>query len=127
MKIHLAKDLEHRCISHQPGNTWAEKLSYFDAFVRSLNYWTVLSAYADEWVEVSTKFLFTQSFNAMLDTNGIYHVDQYMVDDVDLSPEFNTIDEWIEAVKKRYDVDWPGTDVPREMMFWRDRLKKRYH
>lgn len=130
MKILLKPDLMETAILNCSGKTRAEKLSLFNYLYgiggHFKQYWDVLIGYEGQWVEVDTTYLFTQSFNAILDTNGIFDIQQNIVADVDLSPEFNSIDEWIEAVQKRYDKDWPGTDVKHRMLFWYDRLKERY-
>lgn len=124
MKI-LLRTSEDDFIRHVYGSTWAEKKSRFqlkmdhgDHFPK---YFTVMNGFDGQWVEVDTEWLFTHSFNAIMDNNGVYDVQQEFVKAVDLEPEFSSIDEWIAAVQKRYDKDWPGTDCTKEMSFWKDR------
>lgn len=123
MKILLKADIEHAIIASCPGKTWAEKRSRYPHIIDP-HYTALLTGYQGMWVDVDTKYLFTQSFNVVLDNNGLYDVQYYLVDKVDISPEFNSFEEWVAAVQARYDVDWPGTKVAQEMSLWKDCIQK---
>lgn len=123
MKVLLKADIEHALIASCPGLTWAEKRSRY-SHVIDTNYATILTGYQGTWVDVDIQYLFTMSFNVILDDNGMFDVQYYLVDKVDISPEFNSFEEWVAAVQARYDKDWPGTNATQQMSLWRDHIQK---
>lgn len=123
MKVLLVKDIEHALIASCPGKTWAEKRSKYLHLIDP-HYTALLTSYQGEWILVDTQYLFTMSFNVILDNNRLFDVQHYLVDKVDISPEFSSFEQWVQAVQDRYNKDWPGTKVDQEMSLWKDRIMK---
>ena len=122
MQVLIVKDVEHALIASCYGKTWAEKRNRYPHTIDP-HYTVMLTGYQGMWVPVDTKYLFDMSFNVVLDNNGMFDVQHYLVDKVDIYPEFNSFEQWVDAVKERYERDWPGTTtVEQHMAIWKDRF-----
>ncbi len=126
MKIKLVDDVHHALVMSTSGKTMAEKETRYEmgSGPHVFNYERSLRQYQGKWMEVDTKYLFEMSFNGIMEGGGIIDVQAaWLVQAVDISPEFNNLEEWIAAVQKRYDKDWPGRKVSDAMtILFKDKI-----
>lgn len=113
MRCRVSTDWEKLFIADQPGKTWAAKKAAAEPlfFMNSpARPWIdAMREASGKWLEVETEFLFSDQFNV----EGI-RLDARYIDAIDFGPEFSGVDEFLDAVQKRYDKDWPGSDVRKE-------------
>lgn len=117
MKIRIAKDWRTRWIASFYGKTWGEKKCRAADAERNLcgEWCKGMDAVAGTFVPVDLQFPFADQFNTPDGTGtecGL-RVMAREIDAVDFSPEFADVDQYLEAVAKRYAVDWPGSKVER--------------
>lgn len=117
MKIKIVDNVREALILHQSGKTFAEKEQRYEGWgpKPQFEYEGKMRDHQGDWMEVDTQYLFDLAFNGIHKSGGLMHVDHTLVTAVDISPEFKTLDEWIAAVQKRYDKDWPGRKVEPSM------------
>lgn len=94
-KTQSEKESRAECIFSSPGRSWAKGMG----------------AAGGEWLEVETKYVFSDAFNACKLDGGLMHVDAKFIDRIDFAPEFKDLDDFQAAVQKRYAKDWPGSKV----------------
>ena len=90
-------------------------------------WFAVMGFAAGKWVDVETEYLFADQLN-IGDPPGFVpppdrdprttgaRVDLRYVDAIDFAPEFSGPEDFLQAVQKRYDTDWPGSSVSRELI-----------
>lgn len=110
MKIRISKDWWTHYVRRQPGKTQAEKECHAERIFSSpgRNWGKGMNAIKGNWIEVETEFLFEDQFNISNPDLRVYAKD---IDGIDFSPEFDNLDEYRQAVQKRYNKDWPGSKV----------------
>ena len=119
MKIRIAKDWRHRWVMSFYGKTMAKKMcAAADAERRVCGEWCKgMEAVAGQFVPVDMEFLFENQFNTPAGTGtecGL-RVMAREIDAIDFSPEFENVDEFMEAVAERYEKDWPGIKPSSEL------------
>ena len=118
MRIRVAKDWRYRWTMSFDGKTMAEKKSTAAVAERLVcgEWCKGMDAVAGQFVPVDTEFLFENQFNTpdgIGSKNGL-RVMAREIDAVDFSPEFEDVDEFMEAVAERYSRDWPGMELSSE-------------
>jgi hypothetical protein len=112
MRIKITEHYWARHVSSMPGKTGAEKEAMAEPTAYkgspSRPWHDTMTAIQGQWVEVETEFLFEDQFNTDTARGECRYIDA-----IDFSPEFGDVEEFLEAVQKRYDKDWPGRKVSR--------------
>jgi len=110
MRIRIAPNFLYRYQLSFRAGTMAENISLAKAYTRegaaAKPWFDTMMAAAGTWMEVETEHLFEDQFNT-----ESARVDSRYLDGIDFSPEFPDVQAFLEAVQRRYDVDWPGSKV----------------
>ena len=129
MRIRITKDIDQRYASSMAKGAGLKTGADYKCFIEQsrrqpsmVGWFAVMDFVAGKWVDVELDFIFDRQFN-IGDPPGFVppegrnplssgaRVDLSYVEAIDFSPEFSGPEEYLQAVQKRYDVDWPGSKV----------------
>ena len=116
MKIKITKRFENVYINRFSGKTKEQQRAkaepYFRKHSLASDWMNNMREIQGNWVKVNTKFIFENSFNVgELDSST--SLGSEYVTEIDFSPEFKNVDEFLMKIQKKYDRDWPERRVSR--------------